>query len=431
MRIESNPDHVKAEAFFERVLSTSLGSSDARLIVIAHLVDSAKPFIPTLDRFFRVQALFAKPSSAQQDVREYIHGALPNREYLLEKERFRRDPASYLITCLPKSSTSGHLIPLIISDIGGYFVPNARIEALKETSERLKSHGYRLMGVIEDTQNGHNRYRDALKKHRSVSEIPEFRIFSVAQSPLKQPENHLVGVAVTFSVEAILRQSNVVLQSRRAGVIGFGPIGASVAHAMRNRGIAVSVCETDPIRLAQAAAQGFKTYHYNHHFDDFVRELNLLVSATGNASKENGAPPLDAARVRLLKRGTYVASVTSSDDEMDLVGISNFYDRSPVPYNPDISRWVHRPEPSGDDQSPHSFYLMMEGNAVNFRHNGVIGPAIQLLQGEIAMCIRRIVEEDLSGKPSSHDVMTLSDDERRQVANMWLDQYITDAGMHD
>ena len=51
--------------------------------------------------------------------------------------------------------------------------------------------------MVEDTENGLRRYLGAWK--------PPCPVFSVARSPLKDPEDYLVGQSVVFSAEALLR----------------------------------------------------------------------------------------------------------------------------------------------------------------------------------------------------------------------------------
>jgi adenosylhomocysteinase len=423
LQVEYNPDHAKARAFFQRILSYTPTDMSVHLVVVAHLVDSAMPFIPALAERFKVQAIIPKPSSIQQVSQVYLQGRLPETQYNVTKHDLRSNPEHFVSLAFPKSSSS-QSERVVILDIGGYFAPSIGDEAsLARAKDTLAARGYDLVGIVEDTENGHQRYQNAMASLRELN----LKVYSVARSPLKKPENHLVGVAVTFSIEAILRKSNVVLQSRRAGVIGFGPIGRSVAHSLRSRGIPVSICEIDPIKLAAAAAQGFRVFHYRHHFDDFVRGLNLVVSATGAGADENsGERPLDSRHTRMLERGTFVASVTSSDDEMDIESISTGgYSPTALSNNPDVERWE---QADPNEPTPHFFYMMMKGNAVNFKHEGVVGPAIQLLQGEVIACVNKILG---SVSQPSADVQELNRNDREIVANAWLDHYMTDSAVID
>lgn len=423
MRIEENPDHVKARAFFRRILSYGdpVGSLS---LVIAHLVDSAIPFIPTINEKYPVQALLGKPSSIQQEASLFLAASLHGKEHGLDKESFRRDPAKLVRETFPPISGDAPR-DVVILDIGGYFAqrnPDG-VPGIVEVARTLEDRGYRLAGIVEDTQNGEHRYRDVLSSLSEPDKPAKYTVYSVARSPLKRPENHLVGVAISFSVEALLRQSNIVLQSRRAGVIGFGPIGRSVSHSLRNRGIPVSICERDPIQLATAAAQGFRVFDFENHFEEFARDLNLIVSATGAGAKSGGIRPINAKTVRLLQSGTYVASVTSQDDEIALDEIKCDYETISLRYNRDIDKLLR----VTDEVVQHSIYLMANGNAINFKHGGVIGPAIQLLQGEILACMNTILSPN--SQPMS-DVQELPDQERERVARAWLDHYMPDTSVN-
>ncbi|SKT60794.1 Uncharacterised protein [Mycobacteroides abscessus subsp. abscessus] len=81
-----------------------------------------------------------------------------------------------------------------------------------------------------------------------------------------------------------------------------------------------------------------------------------------------------------------------------------------------------------DSSNSPSFYLMLDGNAVNFRHEGVIGPAIQLLQGEILACIGEILRLTT---PPTKEVEELNKDIRNTVAGAWLDQYLVDSAVSE
>lgn len=452
---EQDPDHGKARAFFRRLLEMAPDTKHVNVVMVAHLVDSARPFLPILSEYFNLRAVYAKRNSMSDDVRDYLEREAPDIHIRrLNRQEFRVNPAFFVDEVFEERAGAANA-SVILVDIGGYFADSQSDQGGPERIRAaLHDRGYRLLGIVEDTENGHKRYERWLES-RKPADIP---VYSVARSPLKKPENHLVGVAVTFSIEAILRQSNIVLQSRRAGVIGFGPIGRSVAHSLRNRGIPVRVCEVDPILLAVAAAQGFHVHHYDDDFISFAHDLNLVVSATGaGASMDQSVVsesvdasideilrpsrldakrrlPLNASTVRYLEPDTFVASVTSSDDEIDLRSIRERYaSQQLVTSNRDVWLYSERQtdRTSAALRAPHGFYLMMDGNAVNFRHSGVIGPAIQLLQGEIIACMQEIANEagshqEVSSKKEGHKVRELTRRQRRVVADVWLDQHLVE-----
>src|ERR1035438_4595163 len=152
---------------------------------------------------------------------------------------------------------------LVLLDVGGYFAP-----ALEDACARFSG---RVLGVVEDTENGLRRYLEAGK-------LP-CPVFSVARSPLKDPEDYLVGQSVVFSAEALLRGRGDILHGRRACVIGFGKIGSSVARLLHAKHLQVTVYDTDAVRMTQALAQGVRTASSS---TDGLAGAGVVICATGN-----------------------------------------------------------------------------------------------------------------------------------------------------
>jgi adenosylhomocysteinase len=228
-------------------------------------------------------------------------------------------------------------------------------------------------------------------------------VITVARSPLKLPEDYLVRSSVVFSIEAVLREQAEILQTRRACVIGYGRVGSGVADVLRGRGIRTSVYDLDPVAVANAAARGFDVFAT---LPSALERSSLIVCATGNKA-------LDARHFRLLRPETVVASVTSSDDELDLTGIDDTHDRFDHP--PHIVEYVSR---SGDQAA---FWLINDGNAANFIHGAVIGPAIQLIEGEKLAAVATIAAGQLTDPGGS--LAEVSADLRRQVATTWVKHF--------
>lgn len=86
----------------------------------------------------------------------------------------------------------------VLLDVGGYFAP-----VLAHLHERFSGE---IAGFVEDTENGHRRYA-ALEK------LP-CPVISVARSPLKDPEDYLVGQSVVFSTEAVMRGRGDILHGQ-------------------------------------------------------------------------------------------------------------------------------------------------------------------------------------------------------------------------
>lgn len=158
----------------------------------------------------------------------------------------------------------------------------------------------RFLGVIEDTENG-------VQKYESAGALP-VPVISVARSPLKNPEDHLVGQSIVFSTEALLRQRGDIFPGRKAAVLGYGKLGRSIAQELRSKGVRTIGRDHDPVRLAEAFSHGYEV------LQDRSRALagaDLVLCATGNVS-------LSGENYAQLRNGAYLATVTSSDDELDL-----------------------------------------------------------------------------------------------------------------
>ncbi len=100
---------------------------------------------------------------------------------------------------------------VIILDIGGYFA-----ESLP-TLFSLVPH--KLAGVVEDTENGHQKYLKALSDNHL--HIP---VWSVARSALKRTEDYNVGKSLVRAADSILRSDLMqrLEDNQCIGVIGFG-----------------------------------------------------------------------------------------------------------------------------------------------------------------------------------------------------------------
>jgi adenosylhomocysteinase len=267
---------------------------------------------------------------------------------------------------------------VVLLDIGGYFAPS-----LAKVEPRYPG---RILGVVEDTENGFQRYQ--------TRGLPPCPVFSVARSPLKEAEDYLVGQSVVFSIEALLRSRGDILQGRPALVVGFGKIGRSVAGFLRGRGVRVSIYDTSAIKRAEALAHG---YGVHTTVTSALADALLIVGATGNRSI-----PGDA--LASIRPGAYLATVTSSDDELDLPGLAT-YQRDEIA--PDVIRYRQG--------KGRYFFLLNDGQAVNFTHGAVVGPFIHLVQAEILVALCELQQH--APAAGFHEIDTRH---REHLAQLWL-----------
>lgn len=346
-------------------------------IMITHVLADRPVLIAAAARLSTVTAVLPKPRSVD-------HRALREISKIAQCDRLDRsnliDPGravAYL-----ESRAAG--LPLVLLDVGGYFAP-----ALADMSAQFSG---RLLGVVEDTENG-------LRRYLLHDKLP-CPVFSVARSPLKDPEDYLVGQSVVFSAEALLRARGDILSGRPACVIGFGKVGASVARMLHAKNVQVSVYDTDSVRMAQALSQGFRTTATRA---EALHGSGLVICATGNLA-------LRSDDFAALRNGAYVASVTSSDDELELDGLDELYERTQA------GEHVTRYSATG-----HYFYILNDGNAVNFLHGASVGSFIYLVQAEILAALGLLASQ--AYEPGLHET---TGGIRNFIAQTWL-QYFNGA----
>jgi adenosylhomocysteinase len=375
-------DTRKIAAYFSHLTTQLEVRKDLHCVAVAHMVPNSLQFLPALNGLVPLAAVLAKPKSVKR--KEY--GLLSSQFHL---HPITRDWASNSNSVVEFLNERGlRKSSLIILDIGGYFA-----SSIDDIVDKFEG---RVLGVMEGTENGVQRYEKSAPSKTAV--------VTVARSPLKLPEDHLVASSIVYSIEAVLRDQAAILQSRTAALIGYGRVGSSVAELLRGRGINTVVYDKDPMKLALAAAKGFQAYK---RLGDALASATLVVCATGNVA-------LNLAGFGALRTGTVVASVTSSDDEFNLSCLSRGYLRSEV--TPELIKYEEN-RPGG-----RHFYLVADGNAANFLHGAVIGPAIQLIEGEKLFAVNSIANDSVKYTPGK--IAELSETSRRTVAEVWNEHFL-------
>lgn len=194
-----------------------------------------------------------------------------------------------------------------------------------------------------------------------------------------------------------MRDRGDILHGRPALVIGFGKLGSSIARLLHAKGVQVTVFDIDSVRRTQALSQGFNV----------ARDREAALTGAGLVLCATGAVSLRGEDFSHLRNGAYVATVTSSEDELGLAALPDVYNRTQV------SDYVTRYQTTG-----HYFYLVNGGNAVNFIHGASVGPFIFLVQAEILAAIRMLTRGDLT--PGIHEVTTA---DREAIAATWLSYF--------
>ncbi|MET8074345.1 adenosylhomocysteinase, partial [Streptomyces sp. NPDC005271] len=334
-----SPERARLDSFFRQITAQFPAGEAITTLVITHLLPERPAFLRAMTEVSTVGAVLPKPRSIHQPTLDDVRRTLPVHD--LTRERFTDETQAldYL-----EDTAGGRDVVLV--DIGGYFA--ASLDTL------VSKFSGRILGVVEDTENGHQRYA-------ALDSLP-CPVVSVARSPLKDCEDHLVGRSIVFSTEALVRGRGDILTGRNACVIGFGKVGRAIAQTLRALDLRVTLYDKDPVRQVQAHSLGFRTCA---SAADAVREAELVLCATGNLA-------LQQSDFAALRNGAYLGSVTSSEDELELGSLHSFYQRT------SISAELTRYEITG-----HYFFVLADGGAVNFVHGAAVGSYIHLVQAEI------------------------------------------------
>lgn len=371
-------DREQTRKYFRAVCERFPVAKDAVSVVVTHLLRDRPFFLEAVDRLAPIALIVPKPKSFDFETRQW----LSQRYHVEPRTREDLEDSKSAVKLVEKY---GNGRPVIILDIGGYFA--ASLDAIG----REYSPG--LVGVVEDTENGHQRYQKL-----GMAPCP---IVSVARSPLKDVEDYLVGQSIVFSVEALLREQGDILQGRTACVIGFGKVGRSIASLLHSRHVRVVVADNDCIRVVQAMSQGFFALN---SVREGLQGAGMVFCATGNVA-------LTSDMFRELIPGAYVATVTSSDDELDLSRIREDYEAR------QISEHITRYDSTDGYFVGHHFFLLNRGQAVNFIHGAAVGPFIYLVQGELLASMSAVVDSPSLGFFENRT------DLRKAVAKIWHECY--------
>ncbi len=359
--------------YFERLLS-EYDLSDCSVIAVQHIVTDIVPFISVLKNKVKSLTIIPKPNS----ISELVRGAIQDFNFA-QVSREELKGQTVLSQLFPKNQKS------LIIDIGGYFATEEFLDFCANNSQ--------ILGIVEDTENGLQKY-EKLFTHIS----PTIPVFSVARSELKQNEDDLVGYSVAYYTEMITRKYRVLPRYVKTGILGYGKLGKGIAKYLFNQNCKPFVFDTDPLKLVEAMKDGCIPMQKG----ELIKAINILFSATGSRS-------LTLDDLKNLQSGSFVASVTSSEDEFGF----KCEDNSACTI---IRSDEFVSEILLDNKS---VYLINDGNAVNFIDKDAdrVGDFIRLVQGEIIESINELYSKKQQG------VKTVSVKQKNKVASLFLEIY--------
>jgi adenosylhomocysteinase len=370
----------ESSSFFHSLIDPLRYRGIDSVMVVIHASVEVERFLEAISQFSRIAGVIPKNSSKKfsnlLDLKQSYPVIDVDRDHI-------KNSSSHFINVLDEL-TKGERFAVI--DIGGYFSPI--------TVDLVARFGQRLIGVVEDTENGHQKYDAAIAAHNKVEDI--FPIISVARSSLKDPEDTLVGQAIVFSAESIMRSRGNILLGKVVGVIGFGKIGKAIAFALASRGARVDIYDSNPILVASALSLGFHASSRS----EFLGRADILFCATGNKSIST----IDGSH---FKAGLHIFCATSSDDELSNCLCEKL----------SLESLLVAPNTRKIVLSNKDIYIHNDGNSINFIHGAVVDKFIELVQGEIIYSLG-----SLSSAPRGK-ITSIPDADKKLIANKWIAKY--------
>jgi len=367
--------------FFNAVAQSVGQVKDVKQIVLTHLLPDRPELLDAFNSICPIDLVIGIPYSTVPavltEIQKKYRVATPTLEQLMTPD--------FMVGLVQERLDADQNVKLAVMEIGGYFAP-----ALNAIHAKF---GGRIVGFVEDTQNGHVRYLAARP-------LP-YPVISVAHSTLKEGEDTLVGPACYFSADKILRQLGVLLSPRRALVVGYGKVGRGTAHALMRNDCPTSVYDINPVRNCVAQGDGMLIPNR----EAALRNADVVFGCTGVTSVGGG----DFA---ILSDNCILISCSSKNIEFDLDTLNG----------PKFTKTnlMESADAYISKNSSRRIFLLGRGTPVNFIDGAVFGPALTLVQAELILASHAIHSSQTTG-----DLSEIPDDKRRQIGGLWQDKFIS------
>jgi len=199
----------------------------------------------------------------------------------------------------------------------------------------------KIHGVSEETTTGVHRLYQMAKAGRLL-----FPAINVNDSVTKSKFDNIYGCRHSLP-DGIMRATDVMIAGKIVMICGYGDVGKGCAQAMKAAGARVVVTEIDPICALQACMEGYQVVR----LDDYIAEVDIIVTATGNKGI------IMAADMAKMKNNAIVGNIGHFDNEIDMAGIIRTEGIRRINIKPQVDRWVF---PSG-----RGIIVLAEGRLLN------------------------------------------------------------------
>ncbi len=358
----------------------------ARLIVLEHILPTTAEFLEHLkSKGVEIFSVLAKPYSIDATAEaRLIAGGISVTRITYDQLESTNVLDDLLLEAVKLSKIDAK--PILILDVGGYFAG-----PLKSGRLPVEAPQY-ILGVVEDTTFGHNRYA------RAVSEIP-VPVFSVARSDLKEIEARFVGRDAVGAVESVLRSRGVSIAGRNALVLGYGMIGSNVARALRSHDLNVYVYDREDFKNLRAFIDGFTI----HKKRELLRRADLIFSATAERA-------LSFREMEECKDNAILASVGSKDTEFDMTEL-----RRQAVLREELGPHVVKYKLANSK----NVMVVQNGTAVNFLLPSLPIEILDLVFSEIIVCMMHLLKK-AKEYPAGHRLYSVPESNMSAVSKSWL-----------
>lgn len=445
------PEKELIRDFYHRTISRFAGQhlqkmqDEVRLIVVGHLVPTLPFFLEALSKIGTIAAVIKKGSVPDVNITDWLTRWLPEQRggngTIVDQAYFKEQKAALIANIRGLSSKKIERLNLpldekgkvqeeklgirellavsgpefikqwvgdkkgIIIDIGGYFAHSV------EKLQIQKSQKGGIIGIVEDTENGHQLYEKAILRLRRGESKDVPPIITVARSQIKDSEDYNVGKAITDAVDHILRTAEYthLAESKTILIVGYGKIGSAAAKVAseKTRG-SVLICEIDPVRRLKASSHSFPVVE----LEKGLTQADVIICCTGKKC-------LTSEHLSMIKNNAYIASCTSRDGEFDETFLSSLNKISVYEENKKAESPSEGEQPGGSQEkkpliSTISRYtiagktinLLNDGNSVNFVEKAVHGYFIHgVLASLAAAAIKLYLESPFDSGSCGNNIL--------------------------
>ncbi len=214
-------------------------------------------------------------------------------------------------------------------------------KCIPEDPSRFRRLGAEIRGVSEETTTGVMRLYQLEERKELL-----FPAMNVNDSVTKSKFDNIYGCRHSLP-DGIMRATDVMIAGKKVVVCGYGDVGKGCAQAMQRCAARVYVTEVDPICALQALMEGIDVVK----LDSIVEQGDIFISATGNKKI------ISVEHMAKMKNNAIVGNIGHFDNEIDMLGLTNYPGIKKVNIKNQLDRWVF---PDG-----HGVLVLAEGRLLN------------------------------------------------------------------